>query len=109
MIAYTYLSTTSSTSGNYGPQVSSSTIYPGQSVTNLAINAKSSASVTTNVNSNKQIGSAFTYFSQWDYFQSSTISGWSTYGSCSLLRYLYYSTNYAAYLSSGTAFVSSYL
>jgi hypothetical protein len=78
-------------------------------VTNLLINAKSSASVTANTNTNKQIGSAFSYFSQWDYFQSSTITGWSTYGNCYLLRYLYYSTNYAAYLSSGTAFVSSYL
>lgn len=90
--------------------MSSASITPGQSVSNLQIFAKSTASVpATNVNSNKQIGSAFTYFSQWDYFQSSTVTGWSSYGSCYLLRYLFYTTNYAAYLSSGTAFVSSYL
>lgn len=65
--------------------------------------------MTTNVASNKLIGSAFSYFSQWDYFQSSTITGWTGFGSCHLLKYLYYTTNYAAYLSSGTAFTSSYL
>lgn len=102
------ISATATVSGNYGPQVSAGTITAGQSVTNLAINAKSSAAVTANANANLQIGSAFTYFSQWDYFQNSTITGWETYGNCYLLRYLYYYTNYAAYLT-GSAFSSKYL
>jgi hypothetical protein len=104
----TFTTTPPTASGNYGPQVSAVSITAGQPVTNLAINAKSSAAVTTNANANLQVGSAFTYFSQWDYFQSSTITGWSTYGNCYLLKYLYYYTNYAAYLT-GSAFSSNYL
>jgi hypothetical protein len=98
---------TGTASGNYGPQVSSSTITAGQAVSNLVINAKSSAAVTANANANLQVGAAFSYFSQWDYFQNSTISGWSTYGNCYLLKYLYYYTNYAAYLT-GSVFSSKY-
>jgi hypothetical protein len=58
------------------------------------------------VNSMPNIGAAFTYFSQWDYIQSSTISNW-TYGTCYKLSYLYYITNYAAFLT-GTSFSSKY-
>jgi hypothetical protein len=75
----------------------------------LVINAQSPGAVTVNANANLQIGAAFSYFSQWDYFGSSVINGWTTYGTCSLLKYLFYYTNYAAYISSGTAFSSSYL
>lgn len=40
---------------------------------------------------------------------NSTVTGWTNYGNCYILRYLYYTTNYAAYIASGTAFTSSYL
>lgn len=89
--------------------VGSASIKAGQSVSNLVINAQSAGAVSTNANANLQIGSAFSYFSQWDYFGSSTITGWSSYGTCSLLKYLYYYTNYVTYIASGGTFSSSYL
>lgn len=102
------ITATATTTGTYGPQVSSGTITPGQSVANLGIAANSGTAPTVNSNANLLVGAAFSYFSQWDYFGASTITGWSTYGSCYLLKYLYYYTNYAAYLT-GTAFSASYL
>lgn len=102
------ITATATTSGTYGPQVAAVSITPGQSVSSLVIFAKSGTAPTVNANANLQVGASFSYFSQWDYFGASTITGWSTYGSCYLLKYLYYYTNYAAYLT-GTAFSASYL
>jgi len=94
------------TSGTYGPLVTSTSITVGQSVTNLVINARSGAAVTANTNANSNIGAGFSYFSEWDYFRTSTVSGW-TAGTCSRLKYLFYYTNYAAYLT-GATFASTY-
>ena len=101
------VSYTATTSGSYGPQVNTVSFTPGQQASNLVIFAKSGTSLTTNTMSNLQLGSAFSYFSQWDYFKTTTISGW-TAGTCRRLNYLYYYTNYAAYLASSTTFSSTY-
>jgi hypothetical protein len=77
----------------------------GQNVANLQFKASSSASIS--INSGNNIGGAFSYFSEWDYFQSSTISGWTNGGVCYKMSYLYYYTNYADYLNS-IAFAYSY-
>jgi hypothetical protein len=69
----------------------------GQTVSNLAFKAKTTASIS--INSNNNIGGAFSYFSEWDYFLSSNITGW-TNGQCYKMTYLYYYTNYADYLNS---------
>ena len=98
------ISQTASAIGSFGPVVAGSTV--GQTVANMQIRATSPIAVTTNSGNN--IGGAFSYFSEWDYFGTSTISGFSSYGTCSMLSYLYYTTNYAAYLSSGTTFAYSY-
>lgn len=58
--------------------------------------------MTITTNSVNNIGGAFSYFSEWDYFQGATITGFSSYGTCSMLSYLYYTTNYAAYLTGAT-------
>lgn len=64
-------------------------------------------SITINQNTANSIGGGFTYFSEWDYIGSSTISGWTGSSSCLKLQYLYYYTNYDAYLT-GTTFSYSY-
>ena len=100
----TTISYTASVSGSFGPVVSAATV--GQTVTNLQLRAVSPISLTVNAANN--IGSAFTYFSEWDYFGSSVVTGFSpTYGSCATFSYLYYTTNYAAYLL-GSSFTYSY-
>lgn len=99
------INSTATTSGTYGPVVTTYSV--GQSVSNLVINAKSALAPTVNVNVDNQIGSGFSYFSQWDHFSNSTIAGWDTYGKCYVLRYLYYYTNYLLYLN-GTTFSSNY-
>ena len=90
-------------SGTFGPVVAAATV--GQTITSMELRANSPVAVTTNSGNN--IGAAFSYFSEWDYFQNSTISGFSTYGSCYIYSYLFYTTNYAAYLT-GTAFSYKY-
>ena len=92
------LSQTASNSGSFGPEVSAQTV--GDTVANLRIRATSPITVTTNSGNN--VGGAFSYFSEWDYFQGATITGFSSYGTCSMLTYLYYTTNYAAYLTGAT-------
>jgi hypothetical protein len=92
--------TTSSTTG-----LTVSTYSVGQTVASLSIKANNGGTV--NTNSGNNIGSAFSYFSQWNYFSGSTIAGFSTYGTCYKLSYLYYVTNYALYLT-GTTFSSFY-
>lgn len=62
-------------------------------------------SVTTNTGNS--IGGGYSYFSEWDYFQNSTITGFSSYGTCERLNYLFYTTNYAAYLT-GSTFTYNY-
>jgi len=95
------------TSGSYGPQVNTVSFTPGQQASNLVIFANSGTSLTTNAMTNLQLGSAFSYFSYWDYFKDTVINGW-TAGSCRRLNYLYYYTNYAAYLSASATFSSTY-
>jgi hypothetical protein len=51
------------------------------------------------VNTANSIGGGFTYFSSFDYIGSSTITGWSTIGTCFKSYYLYYYTNYADYMA----------
>lgn len=59
------------------------------------------------LNAGNNIGAAFSYFSEWDYIRTSTFTGWQTYGTCYKMNYLYYYTNYAAYLT-GASFLYSY-
>lgn len=99
----TTLTSSSGANGQYGPTVSSSTV--GQTVTNLNLFAKSPSTLT--VNSANNIGAGFSYFSEWDYFRNSTWTGWTSFGTCQIMRYLFYKTNYDAYLS-GSTFTSSY-
>lgn len=53
------------------------------------------------------IGAAFSYFSEWDYIKESTITGWSTFGVCYKMNYLFYFTNYDQYLT-GISFSYKY-
>lgn len=100
------ISTTASNSGSFGLQVSTNKV--GDPVTNLKLKANNGGNLNTNAGNN--IGSAFSYFSEWDYFQTSTITGFSSptnYGNCYMLKYLFYTTNYAAYLT-GSTFTYNY-
>ncbi len=63
----------SSTAGSYGPVVATSTV--GQTVTSLSLKANL-AGTTPTLNAANTIGSAFSYFSEWDYIRTSTITGW---------------------------------
>jgi hypothetical protein len=103
MMAVSISQTANTASGSFGPTVTSNTV--GETVSNLNLRATSPVSLTTNSGNN--IGSAFSYFSEWDYFGSSTVTGFSSYGTCYTLKYLYYTTNYAAYLL-GSTFTFSY-
>ncbi len=98
------ITNTASPSGNFGPTVNTATV--GQSVSNLQLSANSPISLSAN--SGNSIGAAFSYFSEWDYLQSSTVTGFTTYGSCFKTSYLFYITNYAAYIASGTSFTYNY-
>ena len=53
-----------------------------------------------------EIGAAFLYFSEWDYFKESKVS-WPN-GPCYMMQYLLYSTNYDDFVSSGTPFTYTY-
>jgi hypothetical protein len=93
-------------SGSFGLQVSGKSV--GATVTGMTMKANNGGSLT--VNSGNNIGAGFSYFSEWDYFNTTTaasITGWTTYGTCVMLKYLYYYTNYANYLT-GSTFSSSY-
>lgn len=83
-------------SGTYGPVVSAATI--GSTISSMQFKA-SSPTAGINVNSANNIGGGFTYFSAFDYIGSSTITGWSAIGTCYKAYYLYYYTNYAAYIA----------
>jgi len=95
--------TANTATGSFGPTVSSNTV--GETVSNLNIKGDSPTSLITNSGNN--IGTAFSYFSEWDYFGASTVSGFSSYGECYILKYLHYTTNYASYLL-GSTFTYSY-
>lgn len=71
----------------------------------MLLRANSGGSIT--INSGNNIGGSFSYFSEWDYIKESTITGWETLGTCYKMNYLYYYTNYNAYLT-GTTFAYSY-
>jgi len=106
------IANSASNSGSFGLQVSTNKV--GDTVSNLKLKANNGGNL--NVNAGNNIGSAFSYFSEWDYFQTSNITGFSNpinnsapdhYGNCSMLKYLFYTTNYAAYLT-GSTFTYSY-
>lgn len=67
---------------------------------------KANAPSGVSANSGDNLGAAFLYFSEWDYFGSSTISGWGN-GPCYVMKYLLYQTNYDDYLS-GSSFTYTY-
>lgn len=98
------IGTPSSVAGSYGPVVTSA--FVGQSIPSLSLKADL-VGTTPTINSLNNIGAAFSYFSEWDYIKSSTLTGWESYGTCYKMSYLYYYTNYAAYLT-GTTFAYSY-
>jgi hypothetical protein len=98
------ISQTANSSGTFGPVVSAASV--GQSVSNLQLRATSPLTLTANTANN--LGAAFSYFSEWDYLQSSTVTGFSSFGTCFITSYLFYTTNYAAYIASGTAFTYNY-
>lgn len=93
---------THSTSGTFGPTLTGTTL--GQTVASLNIKAGTGSSIT--LNSNDKVGGAFLYFSEYDYFGSSSVTGWSN-GPCYILSYLLYSTNYQLFLA-GNAFTYTY-
>jgi hypothetical protein len=88
--------------GTYGPTVSGVAL--GATLSPMTLRAQYPSAVT--LNSGDNVGGAFLYFSEWDYFGSSTITGW-TNGPCYVLSYLLYSTNYDLFLT-GSAFTYTY-
>ena len=92
-----------SASGTYGPVLTAATV--GQVLAPMTLKASYSA-ISVNVPATDQIGAAFLYFSEWDYFGSAGISGWTT-GPCYQLSYLLYQTNYASFLT-GSTFTYTY-
>lgn len=89
------------TGGTFGPILTSVSL--GQVLTSMNLKAIHSG-VTTNSFDN--LGGAFLYFSEWDYFGGVTPTGWSN-GQCYIVNYLLYSTNYASYLA-GSSFIYKY-
>lgn len=89
-------------SGSYGPILTGMIL--GQTISSLNIKASTGSAIT--INSNDNVGGAFLYFSEYDYFGTSTVSGW-TNGPCYILSYLLYSTNYQQFLA-GSAFTYIY-
>jgi len=83
-------------SGTYGPVVTTATI--GSTITSMQFKANS-PSADIAANSGNNIGGGFTYFSPFDYIGPSTITGWEAIGTCYKSYYLYYYTNYAAYIA----------
>ena len=70
------VSATAAATGSFGPTVSGTTV--GATVTNLGLSATGTATTgTISQNSANNIGSAFSYFSEHDYFGTQTVSGWS--------------------------------
>jgi hypothetical protein len=93
--------TATASSGTYGPVLTGSSL--GQVLSLMTLKAVSSG---VTQNSGDNLGGAFLYFSEWDYFGTPVPTGWSN-GPCYILNYLLYSTNYAAYLT-GSSFVYQY-
>lgn len=91
-------------SGTYGPVLTGVNL--GQTLASMQLRAQYSG---VSTNSGDNVGGAFLYFSEWDYFgttQGSAITGWGL-GNCHVLGYLLYSTNYDAYLT-GSTFTYTY-
>jgi hypothetical protein len=94
--------------GTFGPDVSST--YVGKTVTNLGLKANLVGTAPGRnglASPPNDIGAAFSYFSEWDYIKSSTISGWTSFGTCYKMNYLFYYTNYDLYLT-GITFAFKY-
>lgn len=92
-------------SGNFGPVLTTAKV--GQALTPMVITANMPGGTIT-TNTANSIGGAFSYFSEWDYLQASAITaGWTTFGTCMKMNYLFYNTNYASYLT-GQTFAYSY-
>lgn len=91
--------TSSTTNGIFGPDVANT--YIGRTVTSLGLKANHAGTAPTinGLPTANDIGAAFSYFAEWDYMRGSTISGWETLGVCYKMNYLFYYSNYEAYLT----------
>lgn len=87
-----------SVAGTFGPAVESSTL--GQLLSSMNLKAQYAGSVS--INSGDNLGGAFLYFSEYDYFGSGAVQGWTNGPPCYVLNYLLYSTNYDLYLTGAT-------
>jgi len=63
----------STVAGDFGPVVSSA--YVGQTVSSMGLKANL-VGTTPTLNAGNNIGSAYSYFSEWDYIRDSTLTGW---------------------------------
>jgi hypothetical protein len=93
---------TVTTTGQFGPDLTGQHV--GSTISSMTLKAEYSGSV--GVNSGDNLGGAFLYFSEWDYFGGSSISGWAN-GNCYKLSYLIYDTNYESFLT-GSSFTYEY-
>ena len=99
------ISSVATASGSFGPVLTTAKV--GLALTPMVITANMPGGTIT-ANTANSIGGAFSYFSEWDYLQASAVTaGWTAYGTCMKMSYLFYNTNYASYLT-GQAFVYSY-
>lgn len=96
-----------STGASFGLTVAGAAGAIAGNVTSLNLSARLSAVTVTN-NTGVLQGSAFTFFSKWDLFRDTVMSGWPLAAECLKVTYIYYRTNYAAYLSTGATFTASY-
>lgn len=76
----------------FGPNVSQ--LLVGSTTTSLSINAGSNGIVAQNNDINN--GASFMYFSSWDFFKNSAISGWAN-GNCIYMNYWFNVTNIFMY------------
>lgn len=80
----------------------------GQALSPLLLQAATSSSV--NINSGNDVGGAYLYFAEWDYFSGGdvSVSGWPN-GPCYILYYLLYTTNYQTFITvPNTTFAYTY-
>ena len=91
-----------STNGVYGPDVTSANV--GDTISSMTLKARAPSGLSQNSGDN--LGAAYLYFSEWDFFGSSAVTGW-TNGGCYKMTYLLYQTNYDAFLT-GSTFTYTY-
>ena len=91
-----------STNGLYGPDVTSANV--GDTITSMILKARAPSGVSQNSGDN--LGAAFLYFSEWDFFGASSVTNWPN-GDCYKMNYLLYQTNYDDFLI-GSTFTYTY-